>query len=228
MGRKMIRDFVPGMRLAGEGPINGEIQTADTPAERLLLGAEKIVEEAQELLEAVQAQQAASSRQDVADQDNEIRQELGDVHEAMQYFANVAGLNAEDAARSKRESHGGFSKHFVWEWPEDPVPSVMLSNSIVASGFGVRIVNCLESENINTVQDLMQYAADDLFEIRNLGLVSLNDIKMRLARDGLVLPSSTAPEVIAARKERRRLERERNAERVRLARERLGRKTDEE
>ncbi len=121
MGRKLVRDFVPGIRLAGEGPINGVIRVAKDPRERRLLGAEKVVEEANELLKAVKAQ-LAESHMGIPPASVDVRRELGDVLAALQYTAVICNVNVTAAAEAKATSHGGFTKHFVWEWPDDEQP----------------------------------------------------------------------------------------------------------
>ena len=61
----------------------------------------------------------------------------------------------------------------------------------------VRATNCLESENINTVRDLVQRTEDQLLEVRNFGETTLNEVREKLAelglRLGLRLPSAAAP-----------------------------------
>lgn len=124
MGRKLVRDFVPGMRLAGEGPINGNIRIADDERERLLLGAEKVVEEANELLAAVKAELEAN--RDMSRRiGNDVRCEVGDVLAALRYTASICGVSIADVVRAKAVSHGEFTKHFVWEWPGDEQPRTM-------------------------------------------------------------------------------------------------------
>jgi len=114
------------MRLAEEGPIkiNGSIRTADDKKERLLLGAEKVVEEANELLAAVKAELEANRDMPTRIGDD-VRRELGDVVAAVYYTAAICGVNIAEAAKAKAASHGEFTKHFVWEWPGDKQPRTM-------------------------------------------------------------------------------------------------------
>ena len=60
----------------------------------------------------------------------------------------------------------------------------------------VRATNCLESENINTVRDLVTRSPDDLLEVRNFGETTLNEVQDKLAdiglRLGMKLPSAPA------------------------------------
>src|SRR6056297_3217456 len=51
----------------------------------------------------------------------------------------------------------------------------------------VRANNCLESENIETVRDLVQRNDDQLLEVRNFGETTLNEVREKLAQYGLHL-----------------------------------------
>ncbi len=51
----------------------------------------------------------------------------------------------------------------------------------------VRAANCLESENIQTVRDLVQRNEDQLLEVRNFGETTLREIKEKLTEMGLRL-----------------------------------------
>ncbi|QDV64905.1 DNA-directed RNA polymerase subunit alpha [Crateriforma conspicua] len=51
----------------------------------------------------------------------------------------------------------------------------------------VRANNCLESENIATVRDLVQRTEDSLLEVRNFGDTTLNEVREKLAQYGLHL-----------------------------------------
>jgi DNA-directed RNA polymerase subunit alpha len=59
----------------------------------------------------------------------------------------------------------------------------------------VRANNCLESENIATLRDLVQRTEDQLLEVRNFGDTTLNEVREKLAQYGLHLgmrvPSSS-------------------------------------
>jgi DNA-directed RNA polymerase subunit alpha len=54
----------------------------------------------------------------------------------------------------------------------------------------VRAQNCLESENIQTVRDLITRSEAQLLAVRNLGKTSLQDIKEKLERLGLTIGMS--------------------------------------
>ena len=51
----------------------------------------------------------------------------------------------------------------------------------------VRASNCLESEGINTVRDLVQLTEDQLLEVRNFGDTTLTEVRERLVELGLHL-----------------------------------------
>lgn len=51
----------------------------------------------------------------------------------------------------------------------------------------VRATNCLESERIRTVRDLVQRNEDQLMEVRNFGETTLNEVRIKLSELGLHL-----------------------------------------
>jgi DNA-directed RNA polymerase subunit alpha len=51
----------------------------------------------------------------------------------------------------------------------------------------VRATNCLSSEKIGTVRDIVQYTEDRLLEVRNFGETTLNEVKDKLSGLGLHL-----------------------------------------
>ena len=51
----------------------------------------------------------------------------------------------------------------------------------------VRANNCLESENIQTVRDIVQRTEDSLLEVRNFGDTTLNEVREKLSQYGLHL-----------------------------------------
>ena len=59
----------------------------------------------------------------------------------------------------------------------------------------MRASNCLESENIHSVRDLVQRTEDQLLEVRNFGETTLREVKEKLTELGLRLgmrvPAST-------------------------------------
>ena len=65
-----------------------------------------------------------------------------------------------------------------------------LNMTIEELDLSVRAQNCLESENIQTVRDLIVKSEAQLLAVRNLGKTSLQDIKNKLANLGLTLGMS--------------------------------------
>lgn len=62
-----------------------------------------------------------------------------------------------------------------------------LNLSLAELQLSVRAMNCLESENINSVRDLVQRAEDQLLEVRNFGETTLTEVKEKLTELGLHL-----------------------------------------
>jgi DNA-directed RNA polymerase subunit alpha len=68
-----------------------------------------------------------------------------------------------------------------------------LSMSLAELKLSVRAGNCLESENINTVRDLVQRTEDQLLEVRNFGDTTLSEVKEKLQELGLHLGMRVPP-----------------------------------
>lgn len=62
-----------------------------------------------------------------------------------------------------------------------------LGLSLAELRLSVRAMNCLESENIHTVRDLVQRTEDQLLEVRNFGETTLTEVKEKLTELGLYL-----------------------------------------
>ena len=62
-----------------------------------------------------------------------------------------------------------------------------LGMSLAELNLSVRATNCLESEGINTVRDLVSRAEDQLLQVRNFGETTLLEVKERLTAIGLRL-----------------------------------------
>jgi DNA-directed RNA polymerase subunit alpha len=80
----------------------------------------------------------------------------------------------------------------------DPALEAKLAMSLAELSLSVRATNCLESENINTVRDLVNCTEDQLLEVRNFGETTLNEVRDKLADIGLRLgmrlpPAPTSP-----------------------------------
>jgi DNA-directed RNA polymerase subunit alpha len=69
----------------------------------------------------------------------------------------------------------------------DGVTESKLNMSLAELNLSVRATNCLESENINTVRDLVQKSEDQLLDVRNFGETTLAEVKQKLAELGLRL-----------------------------------------
>lgn len=62
-----------------------------------------------------------------------------------------------------------------------------LQMSIQELDLSVRAYNCLFSENINTIADLVQKTENELLNLRNFGKTSLKEVKRKLSEHGLSL-----------------------------------------
>jgi DNA-directed RNA polymerase subunit alpha len=69
----------------------------------------------------------------------------------------------------------------------DPQLEAKLNMSLAELKLSVRASNCLESENIHTVRDLVVRSEDQLLEVRNFGETTLAEVKEKLADVGLRL-----------------------------------------
>ena len=75
----------------------------------------------------------------------------------------------------------------------DPATEVKLAMSLAELNLSVRAGNCLESENINTVRDLVVCTEDHLLEVRNFGETTLNEVREKLTDIGLRLGMRLPP-----------------------------------
>jgi DNA-directed RNA polymerase subunit alpha len=75
----------------------------------------------------------------------------------------------------------------------DPATESKLSMSLAELSLSVRASNCLESENINTVRDLVVRTEDQLLEVRNFGETTLNEVREKLHAIGLRLGMRLPP-----------------------------------
>jgi DNA-directed RNA polymerase subunit alpha len=69
----------------------------------------------------------------------------------------------------------------------DRVLAQKLNLSMAELKLSVRATNCLESENINTVRDLVQRSEDQLLEVRNFGETTLTEVREKLDELGVHL-----------------------------------------
>src|SRR5207248_303784 len=74
--------------------------------------------------------------------------------------------------------------------PGEPIDHELerkLNMSLAELELSVRATNCLESEGITTVRDLVIRNDDELLEVRNFGETTLREVKNKLAERGLQL-----------------------------------------
>ena len=69
----------------------------------------------------------------------------------------------------------------------DAAMEAKLNLSLAELKLSVRAMNCLESENINTVRDLVQRTEDQLLEVRNFGETTLVEVQEKLTELGMHL-----------------------------------------
>lgn len=69
----------------------------------------------------------------------------------------------------------------------DAALEAKLNLSIAELKLSVRATNCLESENLNTVRQLVQKSEDELLEVRNFGDTTLTEVQEKLTELGLHL-----------------------------------------
>ncbi|MDX1947107.1 MAG: DNA-directed RNA polymerase subunit alpha [Pirellulaceae bacterium] len=72
-----------------------------------------------------------------------------------------------------------------------------LNMSLAELKLSVRAMNCLESENIHTVRDLVQKTEDQLLEVRNFGDTTLHEVKEKLHDLGMYLGMRVPPATLA-------------------------------
>jgi DNA-directed RNA polymerase subunit alpha len=75
----------------------------------------------------------------------------------------------------------------------DPATEAKLSMSLAELDLSVRATNCLESENINTVRDLVSHSEDQLLDVRNFGETTLAEVREKLHQLGLHMGMRVPP-----------------------------------
>lgn len=80
----------------------------------------------------------------------------------------------------------------------DPELDSKLAMSLAELELSVRATNCLESEGITTVRELVQRDDDRLLQVRNFGETTLREVKEKLKRHGLTL-GMKLPESLASK-----------------------------
>jgi DNA-directed RNA polymerase subunit alpha len=79
----------------------------------------------------------------------------------------------------------------------DPEMEGKLRMTLADLKLSVRATNCLESERIQTVRDLVQKSEDQLLEVRNFGETTLTEVKEKLTELGLRLGMRLPPAGVA-------------------------------
>lgn len=75
----------------------------------------------------------------------------------------------------------------------DPATEAKLGMSLAELDLSVRATNCLESENITTVRDLVTRTEEQLLEVRNFGETTLAEVREKLSDIGLRLGMRLPP-----------------------------------
>lgn len=75
----------------------------------------------------------------------------------------------------------------------DAALEAKLNMTLAELNLSVRASNCLESEAINTVRDLVQRTEDQLLEVRNFGETTLTEVREKLTELGLHLGMRVPP-----------------------------------
>jgi len=79
----------------------------------------------------------------------------------------------------------------------DPATEAKLNLPLSELKLSVRASNCLESENIHTLRDLVVRTEEQLLEVRNFGETTLNEVKEKLADLGLRLGMRLPPPTLS-------------------------------
>ena len=75
----------------------------------------------------------------------------------------------------------------------DPALEAKLNMTVAEMKLSVRATNCLESEQITTVRDLVRRNEDQLLEVRNFGETTLTEVREKLTELGLKLGMRVGP-----------------------------------
>jgi DNA-directed RNA polymerase subunit alpha len=94
-------------------------------------------------------------------------------------FVQYSELGARVGGAGRTSGIGGV--------PMDGAIEQKLGMTLADLKLSVRASNCLESENIQSVRDLVQRSEDQLLEVRNFGETTLREIKEKLTELGLRL-----------------------------------------
>jgi len=95
----------------------------------------------------------------------------------VQYFELKEDLAIEGGVLAPEGDEGAKKKEMV----------ELLNKSIDMLELSVRAKNCLDSENVQTLRDLVQMSETELLKVRNFGKTSLKEVKNKLTALGLNL-----------------------------------------
>jgi DNA-directed RNA polymerase subunit alpha len=99
----------------------------------------------------------------------------------VQYFEMKEDLAVEGGALAPEGDEGARRREMV----------ELLNKSTDMLELSVRAKNCLDSENVTTMRDLVRMTETELLKVRNFGKTSLKEVKSKLAALGLSLGMNT-------------------------------------
>lgn len=102
---------------------------------------------------------------------------LDEVRELMKQHGLSIGQNMHEKAREPSFSYKDLS----------PQEQALMSTPVVDFSFSVRSRKCMTRLGISTVGELVQRTPDELLSAKNFGVTSLNEIRAKLAEQGLRL-----------------------------------------
>ncbi len=106
----------------------------------------------------------------------------------MTYHSTRQGRQTEDNMKQIVQATG--------ETPVGTGVEEKLNQSLAELHLSVRATNCLESEDIDTVRDLVSRSEDQLLQVRNFGETTLTEVRERLdvinLRLGMRVPMGSA------------------------------------
>jgi DNA-directed RNA polymerase subunit alpha len=98
----------------------------------------------------------------------------------VQYFELKDDLAIEGGVLAPEGDEGAKKKEMI----------ELLNKSIDMLELSVRAKNCLDSENVQTMRQMVQMSEPELLKVRNFGKTSLKEVKNKLSALGLSLGMS--------------------------------------
>jgi len=98
-------------------------------------------------------------------------------------FVQYSELGAQVHSEARAASSAGL----------DPATEAKLTMNLAELNLSVRATNCLESESIHTVRDLVVKTEDQLLDVRNFGETTLTEVRDKLSDIGLRLGMRLPP-----------------------------------